>query len=1040
MKTRIKLLPAALLIVSLLTYAHSAEVIWVVQDEGPAGEEFVEMLRTEGHDVTVMVVAGAPPDASQQAVMNAADLVVVSRKVNSADAAYNTLVWNETITTPLISSTPYILRTMDDQRWRWLQGVSIIDGMPSSVMANEATHKVFEGLPLEGGVAPPWHFAIDRNTTVSTDPLAGGGRLIATKTAGPPGGVLVAEWEAGQVAVGPRMMFMMGSREPDGQTDIGDSYGRFNLTEYGQIAYLNAISHFAGPWGAAHLFAPASKDLGEVDSAPGGQDVSILVKNIGLDLPVNILGITFTGPGENFYSVRSAPAALAPTETAEIVVTLDAAGQTGAFDADMIIENDSTLESLRNRRVSLSGRAFNLAGPAAHYTIDESEGIDIRDVTGYDRHAVLSGDAVLGAESLFMDEVNGGTAVTFAGGQITADLSTLEPLGDFSVSLWINVEPGDAELQTLFARDDGGSPAFALLLSGVRNLQWFVGSEAAYETSSQPISPGANHHITAVYEESEAETLSLYLDGELLESVSGLPAFDDDPSFPFYIGSFGGVFSYFGSMDDLQIYDRALSPADVEFLFANPPLPIQPALPDVTSPEDAIVIVNGMDDGDGEAGDPPLAEGVENAINNLSQKYLNFLDLGSGFIVTPAMGPTVISGARFYPANDSVERDPASYEIWGSTAGAEGPFELIASGDLNLPDERNPAGNIPVDYRILLHQEVAFANETVYVSYQVVFPTLKDAAAVNSMQIGEVELLGVPGLLPPSGPTAIWVSSAESSAGEEFLDLLRAEGFHVTEMTAGNPTAEQQAILNSADLVIVSRKVNSTDFNNAIWDEQITAPLILMSAYLSRANRWAWLNQDGLVDITPSTIVVEDPGHPVFEGLSIVAGMTAGWHVAVDRGTSAPAPEVPMENGGRVIASGEGSVIVAEWDEGAVAAGKRMLFLAGSREAEGAGIDTAGAYDLTPDGEIAFLNAVRYFAGLEAAGDPPPVLRDVVWSGDSFRFGFTGNPGRTYDILWSLDLEVWSTIETGLSGEVVFTDADAERLAAPSGYYRAVGR
>ncbi|HUF63903.1 MAG TPA: LamG domain-containing protein [Verrucomicrobiales bacterium] len=1040
MKTRITLASAAMLMFFALTNAHSAEVIWVVQDEGPAGEEFVEMLRTEGLDVTVMVVAGAPPDASQQAAMNGADLVIVSRKVNSGDAAYNTLVWNDTITSPLISATPYILRTMDDERWRWLQGVTVIDETPSTVLANDATHKVLEGIPLIGDVSPPWHFAIDRNTTVSTDPLAGGGRLIATKTAGPAGGILVAEWDAGQVALGPRMMFMMGSREPAGQPDIGDSYGRFNLTEYGQIAYLNAISYYAGPWGAAHLFTPASKDLGEVDSAPGGQDVSILVKNIGVDLPVNILGITFTGPGKDLYSVRSAPAALAPTETAEIVINLDAQGQTGAFDADMIIENDSTLESLRNRKVSLSARAFNFAGPGAHYTLDESEGVEIRDITGFDRHAVLSGDAALGAESLFLDEVNGGTAVSFAGGQITADLSTMAALVDFSVSLWINVEPGEAELQTLFARDDGGSPAFALLLSGVSELQWFVGSEAVYQTSSQPVTSGVNHHITVVYEKSKDETLNLYLDGELLESVSGLPGFDDDPSLPFYMGSFGGVFSYFGKVDDIQIYDRALSAADVEFLFNNPPLPIQPALPDVTSPEDPILIVNGTDDGDGEAGEPPASEGVVNAINNTAQKYLNFLDLGSGFIVTPVMGPTEISGARFYPANDSVERDPASYEIWGSTAGAGGPFELIASGDLSLPDERNPAGGTPVDYRTLVHQEIAFDNETVYVSYQVVFPTLKDAATANSMQIGEVELLGAPGFLPPSGPTAVWVSSALSEAGEEFLELLRAEGFHVIEMTVGSPSAEEQAILNSADVVIVSRKVNSVDFNNAIWDEQITAPLILMSAYLSRANRWAWLNQDELVDITPSAIVVEEPGHPVFEGLSIVAGMTAGWHVAVDRGTSAPAPEVPMANGGRVIASGDGSVIVAEWDEGAVAAGKRMLFLAGSREADGAGIDTAGAYDLTADGEIAFLSAVRYFAGIEPSGDPPPVLRDVVWTGDSFRFGFTGNPGKTYDILWSLDLTGWSTIETGLTGEVVFTDSDAERLAAPSGYYRALER
>ena len=39
-----------------------------------------------------------------------------------------------------------------------------------------------------------------------------------------------------------------------------------------------------------------------------------------------------------------------------------------------------------------------------------------------------------------------------------------------------------------------------------------------------------------------------------------------------------------------------------------------------------------------------------------------------------------------------------------------------------------------------------FANSDSYAYYQVIFPTLKDAAAANSMQIAEIELLveGVP--------------------------------------------------------------------------------------------------------------------------------------------------------------------------------------------------------------------------------------------------------------------------------------------------------
>ena len=269
MKTQLtKLFSALVVLAGLLCHTHAAQIIWIVQEDGPAGVEFVEMLRTEGHDVEIMVVADEPPTGDQQATMNAADLVVVSRKVNSGNGAYNTFVWNDTITTPLISHSPYILRTNDTERWQWMEGTGLADATPSPVEANQPDHKIFEGLTLTDGISSDWHFAIDRNTSVSTDAVAKGGKAIATKTDGPPGAIIVAEWETGQVAVGPRMMFMIGAREPSENQGIGADYGRFNLTEAGQIAFLNSISYYAGPWGASHLWATFGKDLGDRPIAP----------------------------------------------------------------------------------------------------------------------------------------------------------------------------------------------------------------------------------------------------------------------------------------------------------------------------------------------------------------------------------------------------------------------------------------------------------------------------------------------------------------------------------------------------------------------------------------------------------------------------------------------------------------------------------------------------------------------------------------------------------------------------------------------------
>jgi hypothetical protein len=182
---------------------------------------------------------------------------------------------------------------------------------------------------------------------------------------------------------------------------------------------------------------------------------------------------------------------------------------------------------------------------------------------------------------------------------------------------------------------------------------------------------------------------------------------------------------------------------------------------DITRPGDAIELISGLNQGDGDAGAPPAAETVDHAIDDVGQKYLNFLDLNSGFAVTPSgnSGNLPVIGLRLYTANDVPARDPASFQLAGSNDGLSGPWTVIASGNLALPDGRNAGGNavaIPPEGNLAaFNQEVLFANETPYSHYQLVFPTLKDAASANSMQIAEVELLVVP---EPTGLTLVLVS------------------------------------------------------------------------------------------------------------------------------------------------------------------------------------------------------------------------------------------------------------------------------------------
>jgi hypothetical protein len=170
---------------------------------------------------------------------------------------------------------------------------------------------------------------------------------------------------------------------------------------------------------------------------------------------------------------------------------------------------------------------------------------------------------------------------------------------------------------------------------------------------------------------------------------------------------------------------------------------------DVTSPSDEITAFGGQS---------PGAEPVANAIENTTSKYLNF---GSpegdtappfvgpvGLVVTPAAGSTIVKGIRFYTANDVEARDPADYTLEGSNDGGTN-FTVIATGTLSLPSARNDSA-LDINPLTLANQEVLFANNAGYTTYRLTFNTVKDSVAANSMQIGEIELLGAAG---SSGPT-----------------------------------------------------------------------------------------------------------------------------------------------------------------------------------------------------------------------------------------------------------------------------------------------
>jgi hypothetical protein len=147
--------------------------------------------------------------------------------------------------------------------------------------------------------------------------------------------------------------------------------------------------------------------------------------------------------------------------------------------------------------------------------------------------------------------------------------------------------------------------------------------------------------------------------------------------------------------------------------------------------------------------DSPLLQGPETILDrNPQTKYRNFGKENSGFIVTPSVGPTRVTSFEITTANDNPSGDPASWILYGtndpiiSANFSQGTLEnwaLVDSGTLSLPNARLTVG-----------EPVRVDSSAPFLSYRMVFPTLKATTSTAAAQFAEFQLFGFPMGLPAS--------------------------------------------------------------------------------------------------------------------------------------------------------------------------------------------------------------------------------------------------------------------------------------------------
>jgi hypothetical protein len=244
------------------------------------------------------------------------------------------------------------------------------------------------------------------------------------------------------------------------------------------------------------------------------------------------------------------------------------------------------------------------------------------------------------------------------------------------------------------------------------------------------------YHLAGSY---DGETLKSYLDGELItanEEPSGPPVAETNS---LKLAKHAAADQFFtGTVDEAAVYTRALSAGEIRYIAG---FRVMEDLfgPDITGPNDLIQGVpnDGLQDGSGNFGWPENEHPALAIDDDVTTKYLHFKGEAepTGVRIELAAEPVIVVGLTLTTANDAPERDPVSFEFYGSNDSIDGPYEMIAGGDIVdfAGDDEWPRFTMNAT-PIMINSNVA------YKYYQVMFPTVRDPASANSMQIAEIEL------------------------------------------------------------------------------------------------------------------------------------------------------------------------------------------------------------------------------------------------------------------------------------------------------------
>jgi chitodextrinase/glucose/arabinose dehydrogenase len=234
---------------------------------------------------------------------------------------------------------------------------------------------------------------------------------------------------------------------------------------------------------------------------------------------------------------------------------------------------------------SLEPRLLLAADPLAAYAFNETSGTTTADATGHGLTGTLTSGPVFAAGK-------NGNGIRFDGVNDYVNLgnpTALRLTGSMTISAWINSSAFPSDDAAIVSKRSGsGFQLDTTVDTGTRTIGFKLtgsGGEQMFRYGATTLQPNTWYYVTGVYD-ATARTLHVYLNGQLDDGVlqGTVVAAQQNSTANVNIGRRPGspnVYNFNGTIDDVRIYSRALTQAEIQ---ADMVTPVAPPTPDTTAP------------------------------------------------------------------------------------------------------------------------------------------------------------------------------------------------------------------------------------------------------------------------------------------------------------------------------------------------------------------------------------------------------------------------------------------------------------------------